>query len=225
MSLDKRKCDPLLGAEIRKYLIEVGVETPMIDQTLSVKERIAKIEKHFTEIMNTLGLDLSDDSLIDTPKRVAKMYVSEIFYGLDYETFPKIKVIENKFETDEMVVERGITLNSSCEHHILPILGHATVGYIPGNKVIGLSKINRIVEYFAKRPQVQERLTSQVFHTMQYLLGTKDVAVMIDGTHTCVSTRGIQDTSSSTTTNKLGGAFKHDSSTRSEFMALARGNI
>lgn len=222
MSLDKRKTDPELGKKVRQYLIDQGVETPLFEHETSVKDRIDLIEQDFKHIMEVLGLDLTDDSLIDTPKRVAKMFVSEVFYGLDTDTFPKVTVVENKFECDEMVVERGITLNSSCEHHFLPIQGFATVAYIPNRKVLGLSKLNRIVEYFAKRPQVQERLTSQIFHALKYLLETDNIAVMIDGAHTCVSTRGIEDTNSHTTTCKLGGAFKTDASTRAEFMALAR---
>lgn len=223
MSLDKRKCDPVLGDRVRQYLIEKGVETPFATEknSLSVKERISTIELHFVKIMETLGLDLSDDSLADTPKRVAKMYVSEIFYGLDTETFPKITVVDNKFECDEMVVERGINLQSNCEHHLLPIQGFATVAYIPNKKVLGLSKINRVVEYFAKRPQVQERLTSQIFHTLEFLLETEHIAVMLDARHTCVSSRGVEDTSSITSTCKLGGAFKDCAHTRSEFMSLA----
>ena len=222
MSLDKRKCDPELGLRVRNHLIAKGVETPLREQTLTVKERIDRIQSNFVEIMEVLGLDLTDDSLMDTPRRVAKMYVSEIFYGLDPDTFPKVTVVENKFECDEMIVEGNITLNSTCEHHFLPIMGYATVGYIPKSKVLGLSKLNRIVEYLAKRPQVQERLTSQIYHTLSYILETDDVAVVINGTHTCVSTRGIEDTNSNTTTSRLGGTFKSDPSARAEFMALAR---
>lgn len=224
MSLDKRKTDPELGLKVRNHLIAQGVETPLFEHDVPVKDRITMIEKDFKHIMEVLGLDLEDDSLIDTPTRVAKMFVSEIFYGLDTDTFPKVTVVDNKFECDEMVVERGVTLNSSCEHHFLPILGYATIAYIPKKKVLGLSKLNRISEYFAKRPQVQERLTSQIFHTLCFLLETDNVAVMIDGAHTCVSTRGIEDTNSRTSTSKLGGAFKSDPSTRAEFMALARIN-
>lgn len=223
MSLDKRKTNADLGKEVHDHLVEMGVETPQIEQTLSVQQRIDVIEKHFSKIMETLGLDLEDDSLVDTPKRVAKMYVSEIFYGLDYDTFPKVTCVENKFKTDEMVVEKNVNVMSSCEHHFITIDGLATVGYIPKDKVIGLSKINRIVEYFAKRPQVQERLTGQIYHALQYLLGTDDVAVVIDAKHFCVAARGVEDTGSSTVTSKLGGAFKDDPSTRAEFMSIARG--
>lgn len=223
MSLDKRKTNAELGQEVHAHLVKCGVETPQVEQTLSVQKRIDVIEEHFAEIMKTLGLDLTDDSLVDTPKRVAKMYVSEIFYGLDYDTFPKVTCVENKFKTDEMVVEKNVNVMSSCEHHFITIDGLATVGYIPKDKVIGLSKINRIVEYFAKRPQVQERLTSQIYHALQFLLGTDDVAVVIDAKHFCVAARGVEDTGSSTVTSKLGGAFKDDPSTRAEFMSIARG--
>jgi len=222
MSLNKQKCDPELGAEIRKHLTEVGLETPLNpDNTLSTKEKIASIESSFTDIMNALGLDLTDDSLMDTPKRVAKMYVTEIFYGLDYETFPKCTAVDNKMSYDEMVVERGINVQSNCEHHFVIIDGLATVAYIPNKKVLGLSKMNRIVEYFSKRPQIQERLTSQIYHAMSYILDTENVAVVIDAKHFCVKSRGVEDTGSSTITSHLGGAFKDDPATRQEFMSLA----
>jgi GTP cyclohydrolase I len=172
--------------------------------------------------MNILGLDLTDDSLADTPNRVAKMYVNEIFYGLDYENFPKCTAVDNKMKYDEMVVEKNINVQSNCEHHFVVIDGVATVGYIPEDKVLGLSKMNRIVEYFAKRPQIQERLTSQIFHAMSYILGTENVAVTIDATHYCVKSRGVEDTGSSTVTSHLGGAFKTDPALRQEFLALAR---
>lgn len=223
MSLDKRKCDPELGKKIRKHLQETGVETPLNPENdLSVKEKISVIEEHFKVIMETLGLDLEDDSLCETPKRVAKMFVSEIFYGLDEETFPKCTTIENKFQTDEMVVERNVNVKSSCEHHFVTIDGYATVAYIPGSKVIGLSKINRIVEYFSKRPQVQERLTRQIHAALCHILETDHVAVVIDARHFCVSSRGIEDVNSSTVTSKLSGAFKDDPATRAEFMELSR---
>jgi GTP cyclohydrolase I len=172
--------------------------------------------------MQSLGLDLNDDSLQDTPKRVAKMYVDEIFYGLQTENFPKITIVENKFNYDEMLVEKGINVMSVCEHHFVGIVGQATIGYIPNGNIVGLSKLNRIVDYFARRPQVQERLTAQIYHTLCYILKTKNVAVVIDADHYCVKSRGIEDVGSSTVTSKLGGAFKDDYSTRSEFMALAR---
>ena len=155
MSYNKTKTDPVLGQQVHEHLVKVGVETPVVDNGLSRTDKIDSIQKNFTEIMTTLGLDLSDDSLTDTPLRVAKMYVNEIFWGLDYEAFPKCTTVNNKMHYDEMVVERNINVQSNCEHHFVVIDGLATVAYIPNTKVLGLSKINRIVEYFAKRPQIR----------------------------------------------------------------------
>lgn len=221
MSLNKQKCDPELGLKVHAHLLELGLETPAVENELSVKQRIDAIEVNFTHIMKVLGLDLNDDSLIDTPKRVAKMYVTELFYGLDYDTFPKCTAILNKFEADEMIVERNVNVMSSCEHHFVTIDGFATVAYIPNKTVIGLSKMNRVVEYFSKRPQVQERLTAQIHAALSFILGTDHVAVKIDARHYCVASRGIEDTGSSTVTSKLSGAFKEDPSTRAEFMTIA----
>jgi GTP cyclohydrolase I len=220
MSFNKTKCDPELGQRIHEYLVKMGVETPTIENNLSRTDKIEIIERKFKDIMETLGLDLSDDSLIETPKRVAKMYVGEIFWGLDYEAFPKCTTVDNKMGYDEMVVERGITVQSLCEHHILPIVGRATIAYVPNTKVLGLSKMPRIVEYFSRRPQIQERLTEQVYHALCYILETKDVAVVIEAEHLCVSSRGVEDTNASTITSKLGPAFKNDPALRSEFMNL-----
>ena len=220
MSYNKTKTDPVLGQSIHEYLVKQGVETPTIDNNLSRTDKIEIIEKHFIKIMEALGLDLTDDSLMDTPKRVAKMYVNEIFWGLDYEAFPKCTAVDNKMKYDEMVVERNINVQSNCEHHFVIIDGLATVGYIPNQKVLGLSKINRIVEYFAKRPQIQERLTEQVFHALQAILETESVAVVIDAQHYCVKSRGVEDTGSSTITSKLGGVFKSDPAVRTEFMNI-----
>jgi GTP cyclohydrolase I len=222
MSYNKTKTDPSLGLEIHKYLVSKGVETPIEEMDISRTDKIESIEKDFTSIMQTLGLDLSDDSLIDTPKRVAKMYVNEIFWGLDYEAFPKCTAVSNKMEYDEMVVERGINVQSNCEHHFVVIDGVATVGYIPSRKVLGLSKMNRIVEYFSKRPQIQERLTEQIFHALEYILETDNIAVVIDAQHFCVKSRGVEDVGSSTVTSKLGGMFRKNPTVRAEFMALAR---
>lgn len=182
--------------------------TPWLDNGLSRDEKKKIIEKHFSEIMKALGMDLNDDSLKDTPKRVAKMYVDEIFCGLLPENFPKMTVIDNKMNYNDMVTELNITLNSTCEHHFIPIIGRAHVSYIPKNKVVGLSKLNRLVEYYAKRPQVQERLTDQIASKLKELLDTEDVAVIIDAVHTCVRTRGIKDTSSHTRTSSLSGAYR-----------------
>ena len=223
MSFNKTKSDPELGQKVHEYLVKMGVETPTISNGLSRTDKIDIIEKKFKDIMETLGLDLSDDSLTDTPKRVAKMMVGEIFWGLDYEAFPKCTTVDNKMKYDEMVCERNVNVQSNCEHHFVVIDGLATVAYVPKNKVLGLSKINRIVEYFSKRPQIQERLTEQVFYALQYILDTEDVAVMIDAQHYCVKSRGVEDTGSSTVTSKLGGGFKSDPAARAEFYQLARG--
>jgi GTP cyclohydrolase I len=192
--------------------------TPMLLNTLTDAEKKAKIEVHFKAIMETLGLDLTDDSLSDTPKRVAKMFVEEIFYGLDENKFPKMTVVENKFKYDHPLIETNIVTNSCCEHHFVPILGKTHIAYKPGVNVIGLSKLNRIVDFFARRPQVQERLTIQIHEALCFILKTDDVAVVIDGMHSCVKTRGIKDGSSMTRTSKLGGIFFEDSNFRQEFM-------
>ncbi len=222
MSYNKTKTDPELGKRVHEYLVKVGVETPTLESTYDRKTKIDMIESHFVGIMRILGLDLSDDSLMETPKRVAKMYVNEIFWGLDYEAFPKCTTVDNKMHYNEMVVERNINVQSNCEHHFVVIDGLATVAYVPKQKVLGLSKINRIVEYFSKRPQIQERLTEQIFHTLCYILETDDVAVMIDAQHYCVKSRGVEDTGSSTVTSRLGGGFKTDAAARQEFYNLAR---
>ncbi|WP_063656006.1 GTP cyclohydrolase I FolE [Candidatus Arsenophonus triatominarum] len=202
---------------VREALEARGLETPLCGQSLSSNERKQQIEGHISEIMRLLNLDLKDDSLVETPKRVAKMYVDEIFSGLDYNNFPKITLIENKMDFDEMVTVRDITLTSVCEHHFVTIDGKATVAYIPKDKVIGLSKINRIVQFFSQRPQVQERLTQQILIALQTLLGTSNVAVSIDAVHYCVKARGVRDVSSSMTTS-LGGLFKSSQNTRQEFL-------
>jgi GTP cyclohydrolase I len=222
MSFNKIKSDPELGRKVHEHLVKVGVETPTVENNLSRTDKIEIIERKFKDIMETLGLDLTDDSLVDTPKRVAKMYVGEIFWGLDYEAFPKCTTVANKMGYDEMVVERNVNVQSNCEHHFVVIDGLATVAYVPNEKVLGLSKINRIVEYFSKRPQIQERLTEQVFHTLCYILETDNVAVMIDAQHYCVKSRGVEDTGSSTVTTKLGGGFKTDAAARAEFLSIAR---
>lgn len=222
MSYNKTKTDPILGLKVHEHLVKMGVETPLKGSLIpDRKDRIAVIEPLFAKIMETLGLDLTDDSLIETPKRVAKMYVNEIFWGLDYEAFPKCTTVDNKMQYNEMVVERNVNVQSNCEHHFVIIDGLATVAYVPKQKVLGLSKINRIVEYFSKRPQIQERLTEQIFHTLQFILDTEDVAVMIDAQHYCVKSRGVEDTGSSTVTCRLGGGFKTDPAARAEFLQIA----
>lgn len=204
--------------KVKAALEAKNLETPMCRTIMDNAERKAKIEAHFREIMQLMELDLSDDSLIETPHRVAKMYVDEIFSGLNYHNFPKITLIENKMQVDEMITVRDITLTSVCEHHFVTIDGKATVSYIPKASVIGLSKINRIVEFFSQRPQVQERLTQQILVALQTLLGTVSVAVSIDATHYCVKARGVKDATSITTTTSLGGGFKTNPSTRQEFL-------
>lgn len=220
MSYNKTKCDGDLGQRVHKHLVEMGVETPTFQHNMDRKDKIAEIEKHFAHIMQVLGLDLDDDSLTETPKRVAKMYVNEIFWGLDYDAFPKCTTVENKMAYDEMVIERNVSVQSNCEHHFVVIDGLATVAYIPNKKVLGLSKINRIVEYFSKRPQIQERLTEQIFHALSFILETENVAVVIDAQHYCVKSRGVEDTGSSTVTSKLGGCFKNEPAVRAEFMNI-----
>ena len=194
-------------------------DTPMVPEAFdaSDEDKMAKIEYHFGEIMRTMGLDLSDDSLKGTPYRVAKMYIKEVFSGLDPKNKPEIKLFENRYEYNEMLVEKNITLHSYCEHHFVPIIGKAHVAYISNGHVIGLSKINRIVRYFAKRPQVQERLTEQVAEELKRVLKTEDVAVLIDAHHMCVSTRGIEDVNSSTVTAHYSGKFKNEN-TKKEFL-------
>jgi len=174
------------------------------------EKKIEKIASHFAEIMDTLGLDRNDDSLSGTPRRVAKMYVKEIFSGLNPENFPDIKLFDNKYNYDQMLVEKNIVFYSNCEHHFVPIIGKAHVAYISAGKVIGLSKINRIVQHFAKRPQVQERLTMQISNAMKKALETEDVAVVIDATHLCVSSRGVKDVNSSTVTSHFTGEFANE---------------
>jgi GTP cyclohydrolase I len=203
---------------VRNTLIEHGLETPMIETGLSAEQKYKRINALMAEVIETLGLDLTDDSLAETPHRIAKMYVHEIFSGLDYRHFPKLALIENKMGANEMVKIREIDLTSTCEHHFVTIDGVAKVAYIPKNTIIGLSKINRIVRFFGQRPQVQERLTRQVLVALQALLGTDDVAVSIDATHYCVKSRGVMDSNSQTSTTALGGCFKENIHTRAEFL-------
>ena len=203
---------------VRDALIERGLETPMIETGLSEQQKYERIRELMTGVIETLGLDLADDSLAETPHRIAKMYVREVFSGLDYRHFPKLSLIDNKMGADEMVKIRDIDLTSTCEHHFVTIDGVAKVAYIPGDRIIGLSKINRIVRFFAQRPQVQERLTRQILVALQVLLGTEDVAVSIDATHYCVKSRGVMDSNSQTSTTALGGCFKENIHTRAEFL-------
>ena len=200
--------------------IGTSADTPLRPDAFykSDMEKIEIIEHHFREIMLALGLDLNDDSLQGTPYRVAKMYVKEIFSGLNPANKPTLSVFENKYGYKEMLVEKNILLNSNCEHHFVPIIGKVHVAYIPGDKVIGLSKINRIVQYYAQRPQVQERLGLQIAQEIKNVLQTEDVAVYIDAKHLCVSTRGVKDESSTTVTIFYGGRFENDAATKKEFL-------
>ena len=204
---------------VREALIERGLETPLLSNGLDRDQKYKRIKASFFDIADTLGLDLSDDSLCETPHRIAKMYVDEIFAGLDYAHFPKATAIENKMGVDEMVRVSDISVISTCEHHFVTIDGLADVAYIPADKIIGLSKINRIVRFFAQRPQVQERMTQQILVALQTLLGTDDVAVTINAAHYCVKARGVMDANSTTRTCALGGRFRTDPLTRAEYTA------
>lgn len=206
------------AALVRDTLVEKGLETPLLPTQMTSEDKYKHIKGLMTEVVSTLGLDLSDDSLAETPHRIAKMYVHEVFSGLDYDNFPKISVIENKMNADEMVKVSDINLTSTCEHHFVTIDGLAQVAYIPDQKIIGLSKINRIVRFFAQRPQVQERLTQQILVALQTLTETDNVAVSINATHYCVKSRGVMDVNSATSTTALGGIFKTNPQTRAEFL-------
>lgn len=208
----------LEAALVRDTLVAKGLETPLLPSDMSADEKYLRIKGLLTEVVSTLGLDLQDDSLAETPHRIAKMYVHEIFSGLDYQNFPSISLIENKMAVDEMVKVSNINLTSTCEHHFVTIDGLAKVAYIPKNKILGLSKINRIVRFFAQRPQVQERLTQQILIAIQALTETDNVAVSIEATHYCVKSRGVMDVNSSTSTTALGGIFKSNPQTRAEFL-------
>ncbi len=209
------KIDPV----VQQILSKVQ-PNPMNENGLSDEDRIEKIAVHFRHIMLTLGLDLTDDSLQDTPRRVAKMYVKEIFSGLNPGNFPKMTSIENKLGYDEMVTVKDVSIISVCEHHFVTIDGRATISYIPKNKVIGLSKINRIAKFFARRPQVQERLTKQIADCLVAVLETDNVAVSIRAKHYCVVQRGVEDVASETVTSDLRGAFREDARTRQEFYSI-----
>ena len=206
--------------EVGDEHVGTSFETPLRDDAFKMDDelKVELIEKHFKEIMHILGLDLSDDSLMGTPRRVAKMYVKEVFGGLNPKNKPEPKLFENKYKYNEMLVEKDITFHSHCEHHFVPIYGKAHVAYISNGNVIGLSKINRIVQYFSKRPQVQERLTMQIGNELKEILGTEDVAMIMDAYHMCVSSRGVNDTSSSTVTSFYSGKFETDEQSRNEFL-------
>ena len=208
-TIDTNILNGLSNHEIGEDHLFTGLETPMKKDAfkLSDEEKKAKISILFEEIMDVIGLDLKDDSLKGTPERVAKMYIDEIFSGLNPANKPKVALFDNKYQYNQMLVEKEITFYSNCEHHFVPIIGKAHIAYISSGKVIGLSKLNRIVQYYAKRPQVQERLTNQIAEELKFILGTDDVAVIIDAKHLCVSSRGIKDDTSTTVTSFYGGSF------------------
>lgn len=207
--------------EIGDEHISTSIETPLRADAflMSDEEKVKHITYHFKEIMHTMGLDLNDDSLKGTPHRVAKMYVKEVFSGLNPANKPEIKLFENKYQYNEMLIEKNITLYSYCEHHFVPIIGKVHVSYISNGQVIGLSKINRLVQYYAKRPQVQERLTNQIAEGLKEALQSEDVAVIIDAVHLCVASRGIKDTNTSTITASYSGKFQNEK-TKIEFISL-----
>ena len=228
MSHPDYKADPNLGQRVKDHLESIGLETPMTNRVNDAEElKLIAIRSCIADALTALGLDLTDDSLMDTPNRVAKMWVKEIFWGLDYTQFPKCTTIENKMGKNSpgsFVVERNVNVQSNCEHHLVVIDGKACVAYIPRDKVLGLSKLNRIVEFFSKRPQVQERLTEQIAATISFVTGTPDVAVYLEAVHYCVKSRGIQDTGSSTCTLAVEGVFaEQNSEARREFLNIARG--
>lgn len=214
------KNDAELGQRIKQHLADMNVESP-IDferyESTSSEEKIAIIKEKMTEVLETIGFDLTNDSVIDTPKRMAKMWVNEVMSGLDYSTFPRIMTFENKFNAAGMVVQRNVKSMSLCSHHLVTIDGTAHVAYIPSKKVIGLSKIARVVDFFSRRPQEAERLTLQIFHALQYILETDDIAVFLSGVHYCMKARGADEANADTVTVKLGGAFLNDHQIRKEF--------
>lgn len=222
--------DVELGKRVHMHLKGLGLETPMVNyephnlQTKGLKGGpiYDKIFEAQFGVMQALGLDLNDDSLADTPRRVAKMYAQEIFNGLDYSNFPKCTTVTNKMRYDEVVAVDGITIKSLCEHHFMPFIGTACIAYIPGTKVLGLSKFNRIAEFFSRRPQIQERLTEQIAATLRLILETDDVAVVIRAEHFCVKLRGVEDNGSATITSKMSGKFRDVPAARQELMALTR---
>lgn len=228
MTITQDKIDSDLGWKVHEHLVSLKLETPFNAAQVSedVKDdaqRMRRLQDIFYDFMHEIRLDMNDDSLTDTPKRLAKMYGRELFSGLNYDNFPKATTVTNKMGYDEMLIEKNIQVYSTCEHHLLPIIGGAWVAYIPKDTVVGLSKLNRIVDFFCRRPQIQERLTAQIFHTLQFILGTEDVAVIIEAEHMCVKLRGVEDACSDTISSQLGGVFKTNPSVRAEFIALSKG--
>lgn len=217
------KTDPELGERVRIHLRGLGIETPMANTPIDREEDRKAIEKAFSDIMECLNLDMSDDSLCETPRRVAEMYVHEIFGGLNYDNFPKCTTVENKAKYDEVVLVRDSVLRSTCEHHFQPIYGRIHIGYLPNGKVLGLSKVSRVASFLGARPQIQERLTEQVYAALSFILDTEDVAVVIEAEHFCMRMRGVEDACSDTVTSKMGGRFRNVPALREEVMALING--
>lgn len=216
--------DQVLGLQVASVLDALGIETPVVKKNLSEKTEIKThmIKDNMHVLLDVLGMDVEDDSIKDTPKRLAKMYVGELFWGLDYQLFPKCTVVDNKMQAKEMVVRQNVPVKSMCEHHFMPIAGNATVAYLPDKKLIGLSKMDRIVDFFSRRPQVQERLTEQIAAALKFILGTEDVAVVIKAQHFCVSHRGVGSPDSTTVTSRLHGKFFTVSELRAEFLNLSK---
>lgn len=222
--------DPELGRKIEAFFGEQmgppydkALHTPTVKGGGSVKDGRFAIENHFTAIMQELGLDLDDDSLKNTPSRVAKMFCDEVFYGLDWTQFPACSTFNNKMKADELVAVSDIEVKSMCEHHFLPFIGTAVVGYLPGEKILGLSKFNRVVDFFSRRPQVQERLTEQIWYALSFILGTEDIGLVIKAEHQCTRLRGVKAFQSITRTSKMGGRFRRVDSLRQEFLSITNG--
>ncbi len=225
MMVNREKCDPRLGEEVFEHLVDMGLETPTTELvSVSREDKLDRIIPAMTELVETLGLDLDDDSIQDTPRRLAKMYVDELTWGLNYNNFPKCTRIDNKMNYNgSFVLERDVQCMSLCEHHFVTIDGLASIAYIPDQYVLGLSKLNRIAQFFSRRPQVQERLTEQIAETISFVAGTEDVAVVLKANHYCVKSRGIQDVGSDTLTAAFRGSFADiDASIRKEFLSCCK---
>lgn len=216
--------DPELGQQVAAHLDSLGIETPFNKEGLqaSHNHRLAVVGNQHSLIMEYLGLDLQNDSLKETPKRVAKMYCEEIFTGLDYSKFPKCSTFDNSMKSNELVVVKNSTVLSMCEHHFVPFIGKAQIAYLPNTKLLGLSKFPRVVDFFSRRPQVQERLTLQIAATLSMILGTEDVAVTLECEHMCMRLRGVKETESSTVTSQMGGRFMSKPELRQEFLNLVK---
>lgn len=216
--------DAQLGAKVMEVLVNLGIDTPTDWQRFNepTDTKIHMVQQNVEDMLEVIGMDLKDDSIRDTPKRLAKMYVGELFWGLNYDLFPKCTVVENKMNAKEMVVRQNVPVKSMCEHHFMPIAGNATVAYLPREKLLGLSKMDRIVDFFSRRPQVQERLTEQIAAALKFILDTEDVAVVIKAQHFCVSHRGVGSPDSTTVTSRLHGKFFSVDSLRAEFLNLSK---